>query len=84
MMDLVPPIVSPGVSDAESSLAEEKAKLENISLLPRTTSKSKSGNRLTKELNGAVTVNKFVRRLHDMLTGERGGGVVGEYGRQLS
>ena len=72
-MDLVP-IVSPGVSDAESSLAEEKAKLESISLLSRTASKS-SGS--------AGTVNKFVRRLHNMLTGERGGGVVGEYDRQF-
>eukprot|EP00581_Thalassiosira_minuscula_P000337 CAMPEP_0183739732 /NCGR_PEP_ID=MMETSP0737-20130205/57816_1 /TAXON_ID=385413 /ORGANISM="Thalassiosira miniscula, Strain CCMP1093" /LENGTH=264 /DNA_ID=CAMNT_0025974599 /DNA_START=73 /DNA_END=867 /DNA_ORIENTATION=- len=70
----IPSIVSPSGSDSSlDGLQEEKAKLENISLLPR----SKSVNRPDLLQNVThVRLNKFVRRLHDMLTAERDGGIV--------
>lgn len=66
----MPTVVSLGGSDSSmDGLQEEKAKLENISF----TSKLKSAHR-SKE--PSVRLNKFVRRLHEMLIEEREGGVV--------
>mmetsp|Transcript_7363 Transcript_7363/g.16696 ORF Transcript_7363/g.16696 Transcript_7363/m.16696 type:complete len:268 (-) Transcript_7363:82-885(-) len=65
----IPTIVSPNNSDSSlDGLQEEKAKLENLSFHPRKSKKSPSAT------NGRL--NKFVRRLHEMLTAERFGEVV--------
>lgn len=63
--------VSPNNSDSSlDGLQEEKAKLESLSFHPRRTKKQPSPNATN------VRLNKFVRRLHEMLTAERYGGVV--------
>mmetsp|Transcript_40312 Transcript_40312/g.85858 ORF Transcript_40312/g.85858 Transcript_40312/m.85858 type:complete len:268 (+) Transcript_40312:57-860(+) len=72
----IPVVVSPGGSDCSlDGLQEEKAKLESISLVPK--SKSSHLPLLQPSVkNSHVRLNKFVRRLHEMLTTERDGGVV--------
>ncbi|KAL7552207.1 hypothetical protein ACHAWF_015425 [Thalassiosira exigua] len=76
-----PSIVTPAGSDSSlDGLQEEKAKLENMSLLPRARAKPTQRQRFEepKVASGRqdARLNKFVRRLHELLTVERHGGVV--------
>ncbi|KAL9180787.1 hypothetical protein ACHAXT_011240 [Thalassiosira profunda] len=67
------PTVVSGSDSSLDGLQEEKMKLESISLLPK--SSRSSVHRKACTPNGG-RLNKFVRRLHEMLTAERDGGVV--------
>ncbi|KAL7538112.1 hypothetical protein ACHAXR_008295 [Thalassiosira sp. AJA248-18] len=74
-----PMLVSLGGSDSSlDGLQEEKAKLENISLQPKSSKSSSAQPRSSSEpsTNATHRLNKFVRRLHEMLTTEREGGIV--------
>mmetsp|Transcript_37867 Transcript_37867/g.81755 ORF Transcript_37867/g.81755 Transcript_37867/m.81755 type:complete len:282 (-) Transcript_37867:237-1082(-) len=77
----MPIIVSPACSESSlDGLQEEKAKLERISLEPKSKPlhlpyhQHQLHQPSIKNSNGRL--NKFVRRLHEMLTVERHGGVV--------
>ncbi|KAL3756821.1 hypothetical protein ACHAWU_000463 [Discostella pseudostelligera] len=75
-------IVSPSSSDSSlDGLMEEKAKLEKLSFMsmssPTPTPHNRHQHKRTATTNNATTrLNKFVRRLHEMLSCEQGRGVV--------